>query len=322
MDDFNETLGFNQTHSWWSAASSLDRFMLLLNFFYGFVSIGGISMNALTFVMFFRKRLAAYSYAFYSKVKIISDTVVLVHSLKTFPHLRSSLNFETSSANICKLSQYTYHVASSFSLWLLGLMLFDRYFSVAYSAKYFQLKKAHFRIGVCFVALVYPVCLYYPILVHSSIKNHTTHAGDEVIECTNDRYNSIFIYWIKLCDFLVEICVVNNLLTYLTIFHMLKKRKRSSCVGIERNSRVLARDRKFALNSILLNILCIMCKSPIIIVLIVTKYVDVAPDVAQIMILLANLVFISESGSSLLINIVANDSFRKEFKQIIYEIRN
>ena len=83
----------------------------------------------------------------------------------------------------------------------------------------------------------------------------------------------------------------------------------------QRNRRV-ARDRKFAINSIVLNVLCLASKTPFLIGSLVSLYMDFDDEKAEMVDTIGETIFLIDNASSFFTNLIFNSMFRDELLRI------
>lgn len=94
-------------------------------------------------------------------------------------------------------------------------------------------------------------------------------------------------------------------------------RSRKKFLAKDRQNRRMARDRKFAINSITLNILCLASKSPFLIASLLTTYLHLEEDETEMMITIGETIFLVDNASSFFANLVVNSMFYEEFCKML-----
>jgi hypothetical protein len=149
-----------------------------------------------------------------------------------------------------------------------------------------------------------------------------------VISCTFDQSKSSINNWIQLINLLIVTLIVNNVFTIILIVFVLKSRnninkQRSKPINKaeEKEKKKALRDRKFAVNSIMLNVTCFFLKMPLLITNLIYTYVSVDPDLRQMVFTICVTIFVMDNASSFFVNILFNSLFSKEFLAVI-RLRN
>jgi hypothetical protein len=105
------------------------------------ISMIGIVLNVLTFLVFSRKKLRKRAFGRYFRVKLIADTLSLIHSFRDL----AEYVFDCSLDNVpniflCKFVEYSLYVSWSISCWMVVLIALDRFVSIAFHQKYNKMK--------------------------------------------------------------------------------------------------------------------------------------------------------------------------------------
>jgi hypothetical protein len=120
------------------------------------------------------------------------------------------------------------------------------------------------------------------------------------------------MYWVDLINLTVVTHFVNNFFSSLTICNVLRTRKNALMTLHQ------IRDRKFAINSVFLNLECFILKTSILIVLIVGFYLNFESKSSyKATFAIAEILFTLECAISFLVNILVNSIFRMEFFKMI-----
>lgn len=121
---------------------SLKQASIILEYIKAAISVIGIVLNILAFLVFRRKKFKKIAFAKYFKIKLIADTFSLIHSFNDL----SDYVFDRSLENVpneilCKSVDYCLYVCWSISSWSFGLISFDRFVSIVFHNKYYIMKR-------------------------------------------------------------------------------------------------------------------------------------------------------------------------------------
>ena len=106
----------------------------------------GIVGNVLNFVVFMRKRFSNFSFSFYSKIMVVTDIIVLLHSFRHWAaFMFDDGNIDLVAQFFCTIDEYQPYVTSFISLWLLSLISVDRLITIAYPNRFNVIKKKWFQ---------------------------------------------------------------------------------------------------------------------------------------------------------------------------------
>jgi hypothetical protein len=167
----------------------------------------GIVGNFLTFIVFLRKRFRNSSFGFYIKVMAITDSIVLMHSFRHWAAFIVDWNIDIVWPFFCPIGEYQPYTCASISCWLLALIAFDRWISIAYPNRFVLFKKRWFQsLLVCVIILAN--LLYFIILpLNYHIHEESTLNVTAVIKtCVIDLSPFLLGNWLFLID-LVLVCL-------------------------------------------------------------------------------------------------------------------
>jgi hypothetical protein len=123
------------------------------------------------------------------------------------------------------------------------------------------------------------------------------------------------VYWMGFANLTLVIFGLNNILTLILIYRIYESRNRLSIDQKTRNTEI--RDRKFALNSIGLNILCFICKAPLLTFLAISIDVYLTPNQTAMFFVMFVTFFTIYNGSAFYLNLFVNSIFMDEVKVIL-----
>lgn len=280
------------------------------------IAIIGILGNLITFMVFLRPRFKKSSFAFYFKVLAITDTIFLLHCFTKWSTVVLDFNLLIKSSIICKLGNYTTYVFSSVSIWFLAVISFDR-LSIIHNSRCNKLKsllkKPHVQsILVIFIfALntIFPI--YIPLNSQLVISNLTN-----TITCQVDVRKASIARWIGFINITIMSFVILNSLSAISVWSLFKMRKK-----VNRTNRRTLRDRKYALNSIVLNLLCFVCKVPPSFTHAVLRYYTNDEDFLDMIWSITFTVFSIHNASLFFVNMCVNSIFCEEFKLMLAQIK-
>jgi hypothetical protein len=129
----------------------------------------GMVAHTLSFIIFFRQKLKNYSFTLYFKVMAIADSFFLLHSYRFFAIHVLDLNLLSTSAFMCKITQYTLHFTTSISLWCLVLITFDRLMNIMYHSR-LLMRKVYFQLILVALVTLLSASYYSSYLV---LNNYT-----------------------------------------------------------------------------------------------------------------------------------------------------
>lgn len=268
----------------------------------------GLCSNVLTFCVYMRKRLRKYSFSLYMKVLVCTSSVGMIHTFRLWAANVMDANLDTVATFFCKFDSYQPYVCSNISLWLLTTISVDRLLTIACPNRFKFVKSVYFQIAViCVIAVIcllqfIDMPIYYQIIQVGPPFN-------PINLCLLDGTTNSRVNWINFINLVVLNVFVNNILNVLMVLFINRSRKH-----IERgNNNTQKRDRRFAMNSIALNLTSSILKLPFSIALMVTNYLPMSIDQIKMIFLITVTIGNLELASSFYINMMVNTVFYNEF---------
>jgi hypothetical protein len=240
----------------------------------------------------------------------ISDTYVLLNSMRHWSSFILNINIDSTSIVICKLGEFTGFVFASMSVWLLALIAFDRMISIVYPSSRLAplIQKRAFQSALVLLIFLVSFFLYIPMPINYTFIETLTNNT-----CFLDNATTTLVDWLHLVNLLLVTLVVNNVFTAIMLVCIRRSsRKVSLWANCQTRKREL-RDRKFAINSIMLNVTCFVCKMPLLVCQLLLIYMNVTPDMARMLFIIGVTIFAVDNASSLFVNVLVNSIFKEEF---------
>ena len=159
-----------------------------------------------------------------------------------------------------------------------------------------------------------PLSLYSDLVTYNTYNNQTNQLiVTKACVVTNDK--DLLMYMINLVNSVTVNIFLNNILTISIILFVLKSRKKFA--KSTKNSSVAVKDRKFAINSIALNLASISCRSPFIIAMVVSTYLHVDGEIVGMFFAIGVAIYTIECSSAFFINYFVNSIFKSEFRGLL-----
>lgn len=316
---------------------------IVQNIQFGLGIVGSIA-SLLTFCVFSRKRFQNLSFSFYAKIMSLSDLFVLVNSMRHWSKLILNFDINSISTILCKFAEYSAYCFSSISVWLLALITFDRFITIIYPTRYGIFKKKCFQTILVMIIFICSHLLYLRIPLDNNLAilvsndSNSNQTNVSLIRCELEKFTVDMINWLHLVNILVVILVLNNVLTTALIVSVLRSRGKTfislnDAAGISKIKKRERRDRKFAMNSIMLNLTCLVFKMPFLVIELILFYVNLDYYLEETMFNIGVTFWIMDNGSAFFVNILTNSIFKEEFckmlaiclsqnSQSVYKIRN
>lgn len=275
------------------------------------IIIIGIISNSLAFTIFMRKKFRKFSFSFYYKILTITNTIMLIFSFHYWALPVFKINIIGINEIFCKFNNYIFFVAESISAYTLSLIALDRMVTIVFPQRFNSFKKKNVQVLLVFI--VCTCCLLLHILQPIRLSRNVYTNVCQYKSMTERRIIGIIAFATEL----TAIFIINNILTIATIFYILRSRAKFKVMNLNniKNKRAL-RDRKFAINSIMLNVVSLFLKLPFLFFCTVmpdTILNNIKPYILLKIIHSSIILNLIDNSSSLFVNIFVNSIFRNEF---------
>ena len=294
------------------------------------IALIGIWGNLLTFIVFSRKKFQNVSFSFYMRVKMFADTIILLNSFKHFWAFIFDVYFVYTADIVCKLSEYVIYVCGTSSFGILAMISFDRLITIVYPQKFSFIRKAYFQILALVVIFAINISIYMPMAIFSELKIANTTGINNSIELVKnciitDLGVAQYLQMAGLIEAIIMLCVINNILTIAIITFIFKSRKKFASSNLNNNKNnnnnsTAVRDRKFAINSVVLNLMYFLCKLPLLIILTLSTFNLLKLEQIGMLFTIGVAIYTIENACSFFINIFVNSLFYEEIA-IMFNIR-
>ena len=280
------------------------------------IAVFGIAGNLLTFIVLSQNKFKKHSFAFYLRVMNVFDNVVLLTSFRHWAAFVLDADTTLVFDVFCRLGEYSVYVAASVSVWNLFLITADRFATIVFPNKFPIFKKTHFQAFLYSITIIYSICIYIPMVVYynlltsASSFNNQTNATIITKSCVIVENHDLLVYWTNLVNLMVITFFLNNILTLIIIVSIFRSRKKFVASG--KNSSVAVKDRKFAINSIALNVTCFLCKTPMLISLIISSYLTLDGEQIGMLFTIGVCIYTVDNSSAFFVNFFVNSIFYQE----------
>ena len=277
------------------------------------VTLIGIIANSLSFLIFSRKRFHNTIFSTYFRFFIVVQTINILFSINKMLEQNLFIYFGKISNFTCKLRHFLVFCNFSITGWFLVTISLDRYLSIAYPAKFLYRKKFIFQILVSICIISYNICVYIPFWFSYLEYSHSnrTNVTQTKCELPFKAGSTIHLLQSTLIPFTFMF-----FFTSFTIKIVFDSRKSTSS-----NSNNKSKDMKFAISSIAINIIFLLCNLPIFLLDIISTYSDLFTNLKNLFIVLHSIslfMFYINMGSTFIINYFFNSMFKKEAIKFFY----
>ena len=247
----------------------------------------------------------------------ISDICFLTNALIDPIGFYFGFQLEKFGPMFCKILEFIPYYFAGFSVFILTQIAVDRMTTIVYPRRFLLFKKRWFQslivaIVACILVLV---CILIPLnynLVDISQPNSTQTKSICAIQSVILNIE----IWIILVNFIIMNILINNWLNIKAIRFIMASRRRVNGMHNNRNSSLSSRDRKFTICSICLNLLCMVCKLPFFICILIVTYANLNYEEIDLIIKIASTITYIENGFSFFINMFVNSLFYEEFLKL------
>jgi hypothetical protein len=300
--------------------SSLISLRTIIVYTLPVITLIGLFINSLSFMIFSRKRFNKTIFSTYMRCFILIQTLNLILPINRFLELNLNLYFSRISNFCCKLRNVFSHLFLANSAWLLAVISFDRYLSVSYPNRYLFRKKVKFQVITCFCVIAFnfstlsPTWLYY--------LNETNITNQSMIPSTcvspSNWLDTLELFQLSINPFFFMI-----LFTFLTIKNVFKSRNK---INQKTNGQSTSKqnDRKFVISSIAINICFLILNFPHFFLKIIKEYTKLFNNSKDLLALLqAIFLFLLYINliSTFLVQYLVNSIFKSEFEIFLFRNR-
>lgn len=281
------------------------------------IGLVGIGFNVLTIVIFARKRFKYTSYSTYYRAMAIFDSILLSHTFRHWARFILGFDLDIVGSIFCKLGEYQPHVAGHTSLWLLCVVLVDRLVTIIYRNRIRLLKQKWFQLTQVFVILLYSSLLHlilplnFQLTKIKPVDDNNSSNSVDVWVCRAPGPVLQINSWLVFVNTFI-IMITNSILYIVLISHIYKSRKRIT----RRNKKVIKRDLKFAVCSIVLTFTNFLSKVPIGIGLFIVYWNELIGDQLQMVYSICVAVAIISHGATFFVCTILNSTFSHELKEM------
>jgi hypothetical protein len=272
----------------------------------------GLVGSFLSFLVFSREKFSTNSISIYFRALAVSDTVILIYPMIIWTLFTFNIHIPSQSDLSCKINLYIHVGFTPISIWILVAFSLDKMIHVLQRAASFAfIKKRSFQLTIvlsigAFHSLLY---LFVPILLKLKQRPNTTHDEPPYFACNFpnlDHYRFVMGFYILEAAILPSgVMLVTTVFTVKRLFQSRNNLERTQNWQLKERR---AKDVKFAMNSIFLNVFSAILQTPIALqfILIIAK--------SKTWFFLITLYFLYLNFSvSFFIHFAFNSIFRSEF---------
>jgi hypothetical protein len=239
----------------------------------------GLVGNTLNMIIYSRKTFntKATPIGLYFRFLSLFDLVSVVQFVPYFLLDMYDIDVKAYSDLACKTAMFLLFLPLSVSVWLEATISIDRMFFLTRPYRFLFLKRRTFQFSVLSFIILANTLLYSPFIGNFKLidTNQTLNASSQVDGLTLSRVcvmqntrSKLTITWIDLINFFI-LPFILMLFSSVSILAKLYKTRENLCRTqntMSKSRRRDIRDRQFAVSSILLNVIYIVCVVPITVI--------------------------------------------------------
>lgn len=289
-----------------------------------FVSLLGVIGNLLIICVFCRRSLRKYSYSFYSKAMAVSDIIVVSHSFRHWARFMFDADIDLVAPFLCSINEYQPYVTVGLSLWILFLISIDRLVTIVYPNRFKLLKQRWCQALLVVAVTIINMAIFIEMPLNYSIVSIPDPATNTTgWACVPTPEIGKISSWLLLINLFLMAIVINNCLNLKMLVYLVKSRRKVSMSmgggggGGAKGGNSAARDRKFAISTIGLNLCSFVLKLPICVGLLAANYLDIDPLIIQMIFTINVMLATTDNCVSFVINMTLNSVFYDEFMAML-----
>jgi len=274
----------------------------------------GLITNLFCLIIFRGKKFKNTIFSTYYTFYVIFEIIIQTTIIKFFLQETLKINFSILSNFSCKFTVFFTFVNYPIASWLLVIISIDRYLSISFPSKYLFRKKNLFQNLTCSFVIGFNLCLYIPYLfgfVQQIKLNETNQTKTYEKTCLTPRLWMDFIDLFQSTLIPFSFMIIFTSLTIKTVYYSRKSNPN--------NSINKSKDIKFAISSILINILFLLFNLPILIVETMKRNTNIFENLKDFYsIIYLSALFFSYFNTTItfFINYFVNSMFKKGFKEL------
>ena len=303
----------------------------LISYLYLVLAFIGTMANILAFIVFSRKKFANTVFETYVRTLLIIDTIGLIYlAVGKFLYFEYLINLRDLNIVLCKLTMLIAYSIPPISAYLTVMISFDRWLSIAKPHVLIIRRKRKFQLNVCWIIILVNI-LYNGQLLFSYLDINPTN------DFTFDYYANMIVCLIPNESLLSKMDLINStilpfflmiLFSSLTINAVFVSRSKirhavmNATNGQQPTTFDISRQRdiKFAITSILLNIIFLLLNGPFSLsFFIFNNYLGRFGQVYFVKVIL--LLSYLNHGCVFFINFAVNTQFNEELLSLFLELK-
>ncbi len=298
--------------------SALMLIKTIIFFTFPIITLIGLITNTISFVIFSRKIFQNTIFSTYFRFFLLIQTFNLIMSINQMFELNFNIYFSSLSNFACKFKIFFGFVNFSIASWFQVIISIDRYLAISLPTKFILRKKCLFQIITSFIIIGFNCCMYTPaFLFYLKIKNESSLAINQtftIIKCISPGIwaNLMDLFQSTLIPF--ALMILFTMLTIRTVFNSRRSSTNNSLTSVNKS-----KDIRFAITSILTNIIFILFNLPVFLVDFIRVYLNFFDDISDLFLILqafSYFLLYCNTFLTFFINYYVNSMFKRELYSI------
>lgn len=291
---------------------SFHDFYIIISYIEFAVWIVALFGNILSFIVFSRDSFAQNSINVYCRAMSIFDSFIIINIVDYFYSRILNNQIFLTSMLMCKMNNYLVLSMSSITEWVLVMFSFDKMICVTQMTKFSFFKKPKFQVCMITVITLINLAIYTPVPVWINFELYPMGHNSSIFACSIDTvpfFKTIgMIYLIESTLVPFALFMLTTFVIIIAIYKSSKNLQRTISFTQQYKHR-RAKDRKFAFNSIVLNLLFIIFKLPISLCFIVDLGQN---ELSYFVIIMSEFAFFLNPCTRFFSYLLINSIFRRE----------
>lgn len=284
--------------------------MITIRFFFIFIApfvfFFGFFGNVLAICVFLRKKLRKKNSSwFYFMLRLVSDTLVIVQSMREFFKVKLNFDYVTLNNFTCKIAEFSLYVPTALSAWSLVILSIDRFCKIRHPNNFFFLSYPTIKAITVIFLTIFNLFFNSPLIAFSHLEINGTNFTRECVQNPSLK----FFWWMDLFNSILIPFVCMTIPTIITIEYLFTSKAKLHNIKIK--------DYKFAITSIILVIIFVSLNLPIALHFLIGSYVEIDAEIDETIYVITDIIYYMNYGIMFYVNCVVNAVFLDEFLKMV-----
>ena len=266
----------------------------------------GIIGNLITVVIFSRKAFLKNSISTYTQALAISQCLILIQLIIDVNSLVNKTQLQNLNDGWCKAVMYIQTEINSIPGWILVAFSVDKTISMS-KRQFPALKKRWFQWSVVAFIVIFNILLYVAIPITLKLQQYSPFVKFLYCDFATLDYFAVFIFVTLFESTLIPfaIMMVSSVITIRLLYKSRRSLERAGKISRERKSR----DSKYAITSIVLNLIYMSLKTPNFVWYILYAY---KASMSPYLLTVSYFLYLMNCSSTFFVSFATNSIFRRE----------